>query len=146
MVWVGRPDGAPRPGQTGRESAAPLLFDVFDSLSDRTVRPFEVADNRVRESKAFKTVLDAGPQISFPSNGSDVLVQNQRRDLRLRAQSSKELRFYVDGEILDAKYGSATFKPKSAGFYTLKVIDSDGRSSLSRFRVLLSDNLAHAPL
>jgi penicillin-binding protein 1C len=28
-VWVGRPDGAPVPGLTGRTAAAPLLFDAF---------------------------------------------------------------------------------------------------------------------
>jgi penicillin-binding protein 1C len=28
-VWVGRPDGAPVPGQLGRTAAAPILFDAF---------------------------------------------------------------------------------------------------------------------
>ena len=28
-VWVGRPDGAPVPGLTGRTAAAPILFDAF---------------------------------------------------------------------------------------------------------------------
>src|SRR5262249_23975932 len=28
-VWVGRPDGAPVPGLTGRSAAAPILFDAF---------------------------------------------------------------------------------------------------------------------
>jgi penicillin-binding protein 1C len=28
-VWVGRPDGAPVPGITGRSAAAPILFDAF---------------------------------------------------------------------------------------------------------------------
>jgi len=146
VVWVGRPDGAPRPGETGRESAAPLLFDVFDSLIDRSARPRQISAKQSRESRNFKTALDAGPQISFPTDGSEVLIRNSRKDLRLRAQSSKDLRFYVDGELLNAKYGAATFAPKSAGFYTLKVVDSEGRSSLSRFRILLADNLAHAPL
>lgn len=146
VVWVGRPDGAPRPGETGRESAAPLLFDVFDTFTDRSARDFELTDKRLRESKTFKTALDAGPQISFPSDGSEVLIQNSRKDLRLRAQSSKALHFYVDGQLLEAQYGAATFKPKSPGFYTLRVVDSDGRSTLSRFRVLLADNLTHAPL
>lgn len=145
VVWVGRPDGAPRPGQTGRQSAAPLLFDVFDSLMDSTARSMTLADNRIRESKAFKTTLDAGPQISFPSDGSDVLLGRKRKDLRLQAQSSKDLRFYIDGQKLEVQYGAANFEPKSAGFYTLKVVDSEGRSNLSRFRVLLADNLTHAP-
>ncbi len=31
-VWVGRPDGTPRPGHYGARSAAPLLLEVFDTL------------------------------------------------------------------------------------------------------------------
>ncbi len=32
VVWSGRPDGGARAAGTGREAAAPLLFDVFDAL------------------------------------------------------------------------------------------------------------------
>ncbi|WP_290782514.1 penicillin-binding protein 1C, partial [Arenimonas sp.] len=31
-VWVGRPDGTPLPGQSGANTALPLLFEVVDSL------------------------------------------------------------------------------------------------------------------
>ena len=31
-VWVGRPDGAPRPAATGRAAALPILFEAFDLL------------------------------------------------------------------------------------------------------------------
>jgi membrane peptidoglycan carboxypeptidase len=31
-VWVGRTDGTPRPGSYGRNTAAPLLFHIFDLL------------------------------------------------------------------------------------------------------------------
>ena len=34
-VWVGRPDGTPMPGHYGAVTAAPLLFDIVDSLPDR---------------------------------------------------------------------------------------------------------------
>jgi penicillin-binding protein 1C len=30
VVWVGRADGAPRPGKTGREVALPILFEIAD--------------------------------------------------------------------------------------------------------------------
>jgi len=33
-VWVGRPDGAPVPGMTGRTAAAPILFDAFARTGD----------------------------------------------------------------------------------------------------------------
>src|SRR5262249_11135110 len=31
-VWVGRADGAPRPGRLGRNDAAPIMLKVFDLL------------------------------------------------------------------------------------------------------------------
>ncbi len=34
-VWVGRPDGTPMPGQYGAITAAPILFDVVDTLPTR---------------------------------------------------------------------------------------------------------------
>lgn len=35
-VWVGRPDGTPMPGHYGGETAAPLMFDIFQQLNDRS--------------------------------------------------------------------------------------------------------------
>ncbi len=34
-VWVGRPDGTPSPDRFGRNTAAPLLFKMFDLLPER---------------------------------------------------------------------------------------------------------------
>jgi len=31
-VWVGRIEGTPRPGSYGRNTAAPLVFDIFGVL------------------------------------------------------------------------------------------------------------------
>ena len=36
-VWVGRPDGTPMPGHYGAVTAAPLLFDIVDSLPGRSL-------------------------------------------------------------------------------------------------------------
>ena len=33
-TWVGNADGEGRPGLTGTEAAAPILFDLFSSLPD----------------------------------------------------------------------------------------------------------------
>lgn len=38
-VWVGRPDGTPMPGHYGGETAAPLMFDIFQQLNDRSGPP-----------------------------------------------------------------------------------------------------------
>ena len=36
-VWVGRPDGTPIPGHSGRDTAGPLLFAVADHMRLRNV-------------------------------------------------------------------------------------------------------------
>ncbi len=36
-VWVGRPDGAPVPGLTGRSVAAPILFEAFARMGRQAV-------------------------------------------------------------------------------------------------------------
>jgi penicillin-binding protein 1C len=41
-VWVGRPDGAPMAGMTGRSAAAPILFDAFARLG-KTLAPLPAA-------------------------------------------------------------------------------------------------------
>ncbi|MCA0423032.1 MAG: penicillin-binding protein 1C, partial [Proteobacteria bacterium] len=39
VVWVGRPDGAPMPGMTGRFAAAPILFDAFQRIGTDAAAP-----------------------------------------------------------------------------------------------------------
>jgi penicillin-binding protein 1C len=41
-VWVGRPDGAPVAGMTGRSAAAPILFDAF-ARTGKTLAPLRAA-------------------------------------------------------------------------------------------------------
>jgi penicillin-binding protein 1C len=43
-VWVGRPDGAPSPGQYGRATAAPLMFSIIDSLPRRHSSPAPIPE------------------------------------------------------------------------------------------------------
>lgn len=38
-VWVGRPDATPMPGHFGTDTAAPLMFDVFDQLPSEKAEP-----------------------------------------------------------------------------------------------------------
>ena len=42
-VWVGNADGEGRPGLVGVQTAAPILFDIFDKLpnSDWFEKPFD---------------------------------------------------------------------------------------------------------
>ena len=59
-VWVGNADGEGRPGLTGIESAAPILFDIFDNLENSSnwfIKPVE-------ELTTIETCRDSGERAS----------------------------------------------------------------------------------
>jgi penicillin-binding protein 1C len=86
-VWVGRPDGAPVPGLTGRTAAAPILFDAFARTGKlpmalpKAPKGTLMANNaklplplrRFRPSGDFvRTGSEQALRIQFPLNGSRI--------------------------------------------------------------------------
>jgi penicillin-binding protein 1C len=86
-VWVGRPDGAPVPGLTGRTAAAPVLFDAFARTGKlpmalaRAPKGTLMASNaklplplrRFRPAGDFvRTGSEQALRIQFPLNGSRI--------------------------------------------------------------------------
>lgn len=48
VIWVGQPDGTPRPGAFGRETALPILLKMFDRLpGELAARPRPPADTQL---------------------------------------------------------------------------------------------------
>lgn len=145
IVWVGRADGAPRPGQTGRKTAAPLLYDVLASLPNTSGRPhvpFERPDDAPAGLSALKGEDVTTPVILFPPDNTEVLVEDfsdNARGISLTARSPNRqaLRWYVDGQSvgIDPLSGNAIWTPPSAGFYRLAVVNEDGDQAVSRVKV-----------
>jgi penicillin-binding protein 1C len=141
-VWVGRPDGAPRPGATGRSEALPVLFEAFDLLG----APSEPARQREHEPLApALTRLESqereGLSILFPPNGAEVLVLDYGaagRGLSLSARGGRApLTWYAAGARVEseASSGRAIWRPDAPGFYDVTVVDADGQSARVRVRI-----------
>ena len=143
VVWVGRADGAPRPGQTGRAAAAPLLFDVFDMLDRQGLSEGGVSDEPDEDAliamARFERPQDAAPpQIIFPRNGVEIFLGKEDRGFSLAARGGEgDYRWYVNGEPLaeEATSGRAVWRPANAGFYDVTVVDAAGRHAQSKVRV-----------
>jgi penicillin-binding protein 1C len=144
VVWVGRADGAPRPGATGRKTAAPLLFEVFDMLDRNGATEGEIEemedDAPVLAMAHFGVSQDkAPPQIVFPRDGVEVFLGAEKRGFSLAARGGEgDLRWYVNGEPLDVEQtsGRHIWRPVRAGFYDVTVVDKAGRRSRSKVRVI----------
>jgi penicillin-binding protein 1C len=143
-VWIGRPDGAPRPGATGRDEALPLLFDVFDQVQPGA-KARAITDSVERAAPAQKRLSpDAetqAPIILFPPDGSDVLVTDysaQSRGVALAARGgAKPLSWFAEGAPIanETTSGRAIWRPSTPGFHDVVVVDAAGRRASVRVRV-----------
>lgn len=148
IVWIGRPDGAPRAGRTGRGSAAPLLFDIAVPLMPEG-RSFTARVDTGTPSglQAINRETDRAPQILFPADGSDVVssIGDGGRGLSISVESDETVAVYVSGEAVTLEAGLSVWHPPAPGFYTVTAVDEQGRSAQSTVRILARDQFADAP-
>ena len=157
VVWVGRPDGAPMPGLTGRSAAAPILFDAFSRIgSDGGVQPQPrdvlVASNAqlppplraLRKDGARSMAASAAPslKIAFPPDGARLDLGfapgQDRADLALRAQGGQlPLIWLVNGRpVAQGEVRRQTsWQPDGAGFARVTVMDAGGASDTVTVRL-----------
>ncbi|WP_429910605.1 penicillin-binding protein 1C [Glycocaulis sp.] len=146
VVWVGRADGAPRPGETGRQAALPALFDIFDVIARRDPSGIAsrtdslVASNATGPLARFDRGM-SGPDIVFPPDGAEVWADEPGRGFALSARGQGVLRWYQRGVpvALDAG-GQSLWQPQGPGFYELTVVDASGRSARTRVRVRMPES------
>ncbi len=138
-VWSGRPDGGARGGLTGRDVAAPLLFDVVEALNAPAAAPRPLAPRRAPRALAELDAPDTGPRLIFPPNGAVVAVDalgEGSRGLVLAARG-EDLRWYAEGAPLDPDpvTGRVIWRPAAPGFHTLAVVDAAGREARAKVRI-----------
>ena len=148
VVWVGRPDGTPRPGHVGRSDALPILFDIADRAAAHLGTSSPEAERLFQKTnKAPQTAIsafdqdDAPPEILFPPIGAELWAGHvdgrPARAFVLAGRGAGELNWYIDGvpsPIDDG--GLPAWTPDKPGFYTVSVVDEAGRQAQRRVRVL----------
>lgn len=141
VVWTGRPDGGARAGLTGRDSALPLLFDLFDRLQAREGAPELDEDGANPAPDGLKQMAgeaDPPPSLIFPLDGAQLQLDRVTRSdgLALAAQG-RGLTWYVNGAPLAANplTGQTLWRPPSPGFFRLEAVDGHGRRAVAKVRV-----------
>lgn len=148
VVWVGRADGAPRPGATGRSTALPILFEAADRaayhLGEGGGAKARLMSERSGEAKgALQTFSRDGgaPNILFPPKDAELwsgpINGKPARPFVLAGRGDGPLQWYIDGrpcETDDA--GLPVWQPLQSGFYEVSAVDGAGRESSVRVRVL----------
>jgi penicillin-binding protein 1C len=148
IVWVGRADGAPRPGHVGRSDALPVLFEIADRTHQNLSTHEESADRfwteQVRKPQASLVSFakdDVPPEILFPPRGAELYAGTvdgkAARGFVLAGRGAGDLEWYIDGApcpVDDA--GLPVWLPEQAGFYTVSAVDPYGRTSRVRVRVI----------
>jgi len=148
VVWVGRADGAPRPGATGRSAALPLLFQIADQATADIGkrgedRPARQTVRNGADLHALATFEDATapPEILFPPPNAELwagrIDGRKPRAFVFSGRGDGALAWYVDGERLaNDQGGLPAWLPEQAGFYTVSAVDAAGRSASVDVRVI----------
>jgi len=140
VVWTGRPDGAPRPGVTGRAAALPALFDLFDAV-ERSDRGFRARPEPARQTPPPAPLArfspdDAPPVILFPPENAEIWAEDGDRAFMLSARGRGALQWYAGGAPVARDAGGAPlWRPGGPGFFELTVVDAHGRAARTRVRV-----------
>jgi penicillin-binding protein 1C len=146
-VWVGRPDGAPVAGLTGRTAAAPILFDAF-ARSGGSLQPLPPAPKgaliantaklppplrRFQSAANAGEVIAAKVRIVFPPNGASLELSGSEGEapdpIAIKiAGGTPPLNVLLNGMPLAAKKSTRTlfFAPDGPGFVRLTVTDATG--------------------
>jgi len=148
IVWVGRADGAPRPGQTGRKAALPILFEVADraalhlgAASASKSRLMTETPARARGALNQFAAADTPPEILFPPKEAELwagqINGDRARPFVFAGRGEGQLRWYVDGQPIALDDGGLpAWRPQTAGFYRVSAVDIAGRASAVRVRVI----------
>lgn len=144
-VWVGRPDGTPMPGHSGRVTAAPVLFKIADLLGPAALPPSTppgIVTRRdlphgMRRLGPGPLQTASGPKILYPPDGATVAWDGGELPLEA-AGGQGPLRWLVDGRPLPptAPRRDPSWQPAGLGFVQLSVIDTAGRSGSATIRVV----------
>ena len=130
-VWVGRPDGTPIPGLTGRDAALPVLAKLFALLPEA---PLERATIR---ADAAPAALGTDPlRLLFPPPGA-VLAEGAGPVVLRVAGGRRPLTFLVDGAPIarDAARRELGWLPPGPGFYRIAIMDAEGALVAADVRV-----------
>ncbi len=147
IVWVGRADGAPRPGVTGREGALPVLFEIADRVSrhlrdDGEARERLTTSRRPLSQHALRSFDEGGPpEILFPPQNAELWAGEVNgkapRPFVLAGRGEGDISWYIDGRPAERDpSGASIWLPDQAGFYLVSAVDDAGRSTRTRVRVL----------
>ena len=130
-VWVGRPDGTPIPGLTGRDAALPVLAKLFALLPET---PLERAPSR---PDAPAAPLGSDPlRLIFPPPGA-VLAEGAGPVVLRVAGGRRPLTLLVDGAPIarDAARRELGWTPPGPGFYRIAIMDAEGALVAADVRV-----------
>jgi penicillin-binding protein 1C len=157
-VWVGRADGSPSPGQVGRNTAIPILLNIYDLLPDNQGRwpvppagaltrqinlPANlkrwVGDRTAHAPVATSRHAADALAIGYPINGS-VFRQSEIiiHGLKLMAEGgTKPYQWYANGIPLkaDEMTQQVIWKSPGIGHYKITLQDKNGITRVSKIDI-----------
>lgn len=145
-VWTGRPDGTPSPDHSGRNTAAPIVYAVFDRLPADPVRsPTSFADDppaplqqRISAGDPRAGATPERLHLVFPVNAMVLDAPEGGDTLTFEAAGGRRpLSWLIDGRRLavSSVHRTLDWRPEGPGTVRITVMDADGQSDSATVEV-----------
>jgi penicillin-binding protein 1C len=154
-VWIGRPDGGSRPGQTGALAAVPLQQQIFDLLpvpargvaadqpSNRDLAKTDALPERLKRFRPSNSSeqfggLERSLRIRFPIDGSVIAMSDGQKSpvpiALTAAGGTPPYRWYVDGRAIaeTTSDGKTAWSPEGRGQVEIVVVDRRGKHASAK--------------
>jgi penicillin-binding protein 1C len=121
-IWVGRADGTPCPGYHGRQVAAPLMMQIFNSLG---VTPIVFANNpssQQHQPLRFRSQEKSDFRITMPKKAT-ILCIPEGDAMYLQSNSNNTVLWYVNGAYVGESKTAQAWTPQAPGFYHITAMD-----------------------
>lgn len=121
-IWVGRADGTPCLGYHGRQIAAPLMMQVFNTLGVTPI-VYEQTQSVQHQPLRFQSPEKSDFSITMPKK-STILCVPEGDLVYLQSNSNDTVLWYVNGNYLGESKTACGWTPKNEGFYQITAMNS----------------------
>lgn len=135
-IWVGRADGTPCVGFSGRIAAVPLMLKVFEQLG---IHPLKITldTESIDSNFHFEEQQNFDFKITMPKEKSTVLAEHGK-PIFFTTNRNNLVKWYVNGKYIGESTQVMQWQPKSCGFYKITAENKDTETVSNTIEVVFN--------
>lgn len=135
-IWVGRADGTPCVGFSGRTTAVPLMLKVFEQIGINSLKISPDLQNE-NLNLHFAEQQNFDFKITMPKDNT-VIAAIDNQPIFLNTNSHDLVKWYVNGKYIGESKNTLEWRPQGIGFYKITAENEKKEISTALVEIIYS--------